>query len=342
LKTFSLVVLTALVMSSAFAQITLNQSSAPTVGQSVSNHSAGTQNFNGTTGSGNMNWDMTSYAFGTTGGIEYIDPATTPFGDSFPTAQVAAGVPGASSWSYMRTAANGLWYLGFGTEIGGGLTNIADVDALMVPFPCTYNTSWSTVIRVTIEPAPGTSYVTLDSTYNVVNAWGNLITPSWTESALRVLGHGFTSAYLNGNQVGATFESYDYQFITANSLRSMTFTNSGATAPGYTTGDLIYTSGGTVDVPAPRGPVSESFKLSQNYPNPFNPTTILPVELAKSAKVDVTIYNEMGQVVSESTYDLSAGQHSLPIDGSAWGSGNYFAKVMAGNEVQTARMVLVK
>ncbi|MBK6911992.1 MAG: T9SS type A sorting domain-containing protein [bacterium] len=329
-------------VTTAFGQITLNQNSAPQVGTSVSNHSGGTQVWNGATGSGNQTWDMTSFDFGTTGGIEYLDPSTTPYSDDFPTATTAGSVPGTSYWSYFRAANDGLWYLGFATDLGGGLVNISDNDALTLPFPCTNGTTWTTVFRVTAEPTPGVTYVSLDSAINTVNAWGNLITPRWTESALRQLRHGYSMTFVNGIQIGATFESWMYSWLTANPLRGMTFTNSGATGPEYTTGDLIYTSEGGVNADPVRGPVAESFRLSQNYPNPFNPTTNLPFELAKSSHVELTIYNELGQAVQHMSYDLGAGQHVLPIDGSAWGSGSYFARVMAGSEVQSTRMVLTK
>ena len=342
MRTLFAFALCALITGSVFAQITLNQSNAPSIGQTDSKHAAGTETFTGTTGSGNINWDMTSYNFGSTGGTEYIDPATTIFADSFPTATVATTIPGTSTYSYMRVASNGIWYLGFGTELGGGITNIADVDALMLPFPCTNNTTWTGVIRVTYEPIPGFSSVSIDSTIYTVNAWGNLTTPLWTESALRILSHGYVTGYLNGQPVGPTTESWDYQWITADPMRSMSFSNSGATGPEYTVGDLIYTTAATVDVDPIRGPIAENFKLSQNYPNPFNPSTTLPIEMAKSGKVELTIYNEMGQVVSQMNYDLGAGQHELPIDGSAWSTGSYFAKVMTGSEAQTTKMVLVK
>ncbi|MBK6765516.1 MAG: T9SS type A sorting domain-containing protein [bacterium] len=326
----------------AQAQITLNQNDAPSAGQSAMTHAIGTTTFTGTQGSGNMTWDLSSANFGTSGSTDYVDPTTTPFTDSFPTATHAATIEGASSWSYFRVTSDGLWYLGFGTELGGGITNISDDPALALPFPCTYNTSWTSVFRVTFEPIPGFSSVSVDSSLNTVNAWGNLMTPLWTESALRVLSHGYTAAYLNGNLIGPVQESWDYQFITEDPLRSMLFSNSGATGPEYTEGDLTFTSGGSTSANPVRGPVAESFKLSQNYPNPFNPSTTLPVELSKATHIEITIYNEVGQVVSAQSIDLSAGQHSLPIDGSTWSTGSYFAKVTAGSDAQTTRMVLVK
>ncbi|MFQ5675495.1 MAG: PQQ-dependent sugar dehydrogenase, partial [bacterium] len=39
------------------------------------------------------------------------------------------------------------------------------------------------------------------------------------------------------------------------------------------------------------------FALAQNYPNPFNPTTVISYVLAKSSDVELTIYNQLGQLV---------------------------------------------
>lgn len=89
-------------------------------------------------------------------------------------------------------------------------------------------------------------------------------------------------------------------------------------------------------------PLVTEFSVGQNYPNPFNPTTILPIALSRPAMVSLRVFNGMGQTVLNSRYSLGAGSHGLPIDGSGWSSGSYFAKVESDGKSQTARMVLQK
>ncbi len=56
-----------------------------------------------------------------------------------------------------------------------------------------------------------------------------------------------------------------------------------------------------------------------NYPNPFNPITSIVFNLPEEGEVQLDIYNIKGQkvkqLVSDSAYQLSAGQHSVVWDG---------------------------
>jgi hypothetical protein len=111
--------------------------------------------------------------------------------------------------------------------------------------------------------------------------------------------------------------------------------------PDFHHGHLHYTTD-ALDVPPARGPVANSFSVEQNYPNPFNPSTQLPVHIAQAGTVSLRIYNEAGQLVSETNYTFGPGEHHLPVDGSAWSTGTYFAKVSSNGISQTTKMQLVK
>ena len=100
----------------------------------------------------------------------------------------------------------------------------------------------------------------------------------------------------------------------------------------------------TIDttVNAHEPPLATTFAVGQNYPNPFNATTILPLELGHPSLVKLTVYSIDGRTVQQSLLGLTAGHHDLPIDGSQWSTGNYFAEVIAGKSRQTVRMLLLK
>jgi len=88
--------------------------------------------------------------------------------------------------------------------------------------------------------------------------------------------------------------------------------------------------------------------LIGNYPNPFNPNTTISFSLAKSAKVELAIYNLKGQKVKTIVSGMqTAGLHHVPWNGTdehnqVVGSGVYFIRMQAGKEVMTRKLTLLK
>ena len=98
-----------------------------------------------------------------------------------------------------------------------------------------------------------------------------------------------------------------------------------------------------VGVEGETGAVSNSFRLSQNYPNPFNPETVIGYALPIRSDVKLTIYNLRGEEVAlliNST--VSAGNHRISWDASRFASGVYIYRLIAGDFVQTRKMLLLK
>jgi hypothetical protein len=90
------------------------------------------------------------------------------------------------------------------------------------------------------------------------------------------------------------------------------------------------------------------FNLSQNYPNPFNPETNIKYQLTKSSQVRLTIYNQLGQEVATLVNELqNAGVKSVVWNGkNSFGkqvsSGVYYFRIVAGDFVQSRKMMLLK
>ncbi len=84
-------------------------------------------------------------------------------------------------------------------------------------------------------------------------------------------------------------------------------------------------------------------KLYQNYPNPFNPATNIKFTLARSGKVELTVYNVLGQVVAKLVEkDLKAGNHSVVFNADALNSGVYYYTLEVDGKKMTKRMLMVK
>lgn len=90
----------------------------------------------------------------------------------------------------------------------------------------------------------------------------------------------------------------------------------------------------------------QEFLVEQNYPNPFNPVTTLEYQLPEKSKVDVSIYNMLGQLVEQLQSGIKEpGLHKVEWNASGYASGVYIYQVYAqGKEDRVIRkkMLLVK
>ena len=92
-------------------------------------------------------------------------------------------------------------------------------------------------------------------------------------------------------------------------------------------------------------PIPDEFSLNNAYPNPFNPTTTINYELPTDANVTISVYNIMGQLVTElvsSGNMQDAGYHQITWNADNQPSGLYFVKMTAGNYVGTQKVLLLK
>lgn len=89
--------------------------------------------------------------------------------------------------------------------------------------------------------------------------------------------------------------------------------------------------------------VLDNFNLEQNFPNPFNPTTTIRFTLSEKSLVNLSVYNILGQKVSELiNSELISGQHSIMFNGNELASGVYFYRLQTGEFNVTKKMILLK
>ena len=98
------------------------------------------------------------------------------------------------------------------------------------------------------------------------------------------------------------------------------------------------------DVPG----VPKAFALYQNAPNPFNPTTTIRFDLPRAVHVKLSIYNVKGELISTIVdQHMTEGRKEIAWTakdsrGRAVTSGIYFYRLVAGDFVQTKKMVLLR
>ncbi len=129
-------------------------------------------------------------------------------------------------------------------------------------------------------------------------------------------------------------------------LAGYTFSN---TSGGSDLSVTAVSTEGATDVYEPtESPLPVSFALAQNYPNPFNMTTHIGFTIPRRARIELSIYNVLGQLVRSFAPEiLPAGTFSVEWDGAsddgrALASGIYFYRLISPDFVATRKMVLLK
>lgn len=100
---------------------------------------------------------------------------------------------------------------------------------------------------------------------------------------------------------------------------------------------------------APSAAARTTIEHLESYPNPFNPKAQIRFVLSEPAPVDLVVYDAAGRVVRTiaSGERLAAGEHERAWNGRddagrIVGGGVYHARLRAGGEAETTRLVLLK
>lgn len=94
--------------------------------------------------------------------------------------------------------------------------------------------------------------------------------------------------------------------------------------------------------------VPTSFAVLQNYPNPFNPRTEIRYSIAREGKVEIIVYNALGQKVKTLvSRTKKAGSYRTVWDGTnaagqAVASGVYMYRVTSGKNKAARKMILLR
>ncbi|MEL6823422.1 MAG: DUF4397 domain-containing protein, partial [Calditrichota bacterium] len=87
----------------------------------------------------------------------------------------------------------------------------------------------------------------------------------------------------------------------------------------------------------------ETYELSQNYPNPFNPSTTIQYSLPNSERVQIAVYNTLGQQVALLVnQQQQAGTYEVKFDATNLTTGVYIYRIEAGSFNSVRKMMLVK
>lgn len=81
-------------------------------------------------------------------------------------------------------------------------------------------------------------------------------------------------------------------------------------------------------------------KLSSVYPNPFTDITSVKVLLKQYAAFEIAIYNQVGQLVYMNKYEMSKGEHAIPINLDNMHEGLYTLQLITKDRVTFNRKII--
>ncbi len=89
--------------------------------------------------------------------------------------------------------------------------------------------------------------------------------------------------------------------------------------------------------------IPEYYNIHNIYPNPFNPVTNISYGLPENTNVKIEIYDLTGRQVCSLINEFQhQGNHSINWNASAQSTGIYFVKMIAGDYVNTKKLMLIK
>jgi hypothetical protein len=108
--------------------------------------------------------------------------------------------------------------------------------------------------------------------------------------------------------------------------------------PVFIPGGIVYLFG--VNEP---NEIPTKFSLNPNYPNPFNSSTTISYGIPSESEVTLEIYDILGKrVASLVNQKQPVGNYQVNWNAGGMPSGAYFARLKAGQQSQTMKMILIK
>ena len=321
------------------AQITLDNSYKPAIGDSYTSYAADTSGiFEGNSGA-NQNWNFSSLSiFGAPLNVINDDPANGLGNSNFPGATLMQVIDDA--YIYVKEEGNSYFAMGMYTE--EALRKYSDMQKVM-QFPFGFNSSFTDNFRstTTIEDMEIRSHgnVTVTS-----DAWGTITLPSGTyNNSLRVktiLNSTDTMVTTGGTFVfGSTTTTYSW-YISGMKVPVMSIT--------YVVNDFSsfksveYVTEFSTAIINPIG-IAEDYKLEQNYPNPFNPSTTINFSITRPGFTSLKVYDMLGKEVATLVNgNLQAGSYSADFNAANLTSGIYFYRLETDGFSSVKKMTLIK
>ncbi len=291
---------------------------------------------------GNKTWDLSAYTSTSEGFIvQFIDPATTPWGAQVPNSNLAIwqkGDDGETAVYYSVTPSQ-MSYLAVATKANDTIETmvILDDDRVMMRFPFAYNDEFEDDASMQFEYSDGSGVTyRFEGDQNdkvVADAWGDLVTPYGTfNDVLRVREESteILDLYANDVLVMTTYDTtLSYVFYHSSNKLPIAIVDYDADFPSEVTVSFNQSSTG----------ISEhETAVKVAYPNPASDYMTLDLRPFKEESV-VQLLDVSGKAVASFT----AGNEEERVDLSNYPEGVYLvAGEDKGHRVLTQKVTIVK
>jgi len=150
---------------------------------------------------------------------------------------------------------------------------------------------------------------------------------------IAIWGDDLSTAAIDGAVDGADLEIRLYD---GNDFSELTYLNVRGDGSYVTDGMWVVELTGDQAIPT-------EFGIESVYPNPFNSRTLVRFGLSDASAANVRLYDLSGRLLRDiSLGRLSAGDHTMTIDGADLSSGVYLLELSAGADVSRRKLTLVK
>ncbi len=155
---------------------------------------------------------------------------------------------------------------------------------------------------------------------------------------------------ITGYQIADTIQPGKGYWVRVNQTASLILPSnlsSGKTTPSNTI-RIVPTTERPPAVPGPdlssqRSKIPKQYDLQQNYPNPFNPTTIITYDLPVESRVQLKIYNLLGQAIATLVDEVKKpGEYSIRWDARNLSSGIYYYELITPVYTSTRKLLVLK
>lgn len=303
----------------------------------------------------NQTWNFSTLSVtGETASRHFVDPANTPFAGDFPGANFATfstvsdGESSIQFYGYNFVDNSGLVELGYAFDYGDSTLSYVEPDPATIDLPVAMNSSWIDLERDTLSFG-SSSLISIDSTINVVDAWGNLSLPWGSVEVLRLRSDDvyISNTYISGVLATSdTTRSISYEWVSPEYFVVLSVESTeGETNPNFTEASYIQVvTAITTDIDDSDAR-DGSVPLRALYPNPFSDQLSIDIDVAHRA-VDLAVYDVLGRRVRSLPTSSSGAQRvtwdGRTEDGAKAAAGIYLIRLQADNQVVTRQVVLAR